>query len=92
MKKKSNIFHTSASGCCIKFIDIYQKYISPMFPSCCRFHPTCSLYGRQAIERFGAFSGGWLFLKRIVKCHPFTGQSTIIVDPVPRSLKKNEKK
>jgi len=52
-------------------IRFYQKFISPIKPPTCRFYPTCSHYGLEAIKRFGALKGGWLTLKRIVKCHPF---------------------
>lgn len=49
----------------------YQKLISPLFPPHCRFYPTCSEYGFQAIETHGVFKGLWLALIRIGKCHPF---------------------
>jgi uncharacterized protein len=58
----------------------YQRAISPMFPSSCRFHPTCSEYAREAVVRFGALRGGWLAAKRIGKCHPFHPGG---IDPVP---------
>lgn len=48
----------------------YQKIISPFFPPHCRFHPTCSEYGYQAIEKYGFFKGLWLTLIRVGKCHP----------------------
>ncbi|MBP3952346.1 membrane protein insertion efficiency factor YidD [Bacillus suaedae] len=49
----------------------YQKLISPLKPATCRFYPTCSHYGLEAIKRFGPWKGSWLTLKRILKCHPF---------------------
>jgi hypothetical protein len=52
------------------FIRIYQIAISPFFPFSCRFYPTCSAYGYEAIEKYGAVHGGWLALKRILHCHP----------------------
>jgi putative membrane protein insertion efficiency factor len=64
-------------------IDFYRKGISPLTPPSCRFTPTCSAYAREAIERFGAIRGGWLFLKRFARCHPFGGYG---FDPVPSSL------
>lgn len=54
----------------IVFIKFYQTVISPLKPPTCRFYPTCSNYGLEAIKRFGAFKGGYLTLKRILKCHP----------------------
>ena len=64
----------------IKVIAFYQKFISPFFGPRCRFHPTCSVYAQEAIKEHGAFSGLWLSLKRISKCHPFGGHG---LDPVP---------
>ncbi|MDZ5472618.1 membrane protein insertion efficiency factor YidD [Bacillus sp. 31A1R] len=53
------------------FIRFYQLVISPLKPPTCRFYPTCSHYGLEAIKRFGPLKGGWLTIKRILKCHPF---------------------
>ncbi|MGM9606157.1 MAG: membrane protein insertion efficiency factor YidD [Oscillospiraceae bacterium] len=64
-------------------IDFYRKGISPLRPPCCRFIPTCSEYAMQAIERYGTWKGGWLALRRLLKCHPFHRQKTIEYDPVP---------
>jgi uncharacterized protein len=55
----------------ISVIRFYQVAISPIKPPSCRFYPTCSHYGLEAVQRFGALKGGWLTLKRILKCHPF---------------------
>lgn len=52
-------------------IRFYQKVLSPLKPPSCRFYPTCSHYGIEAIERFGPLKGGYLTIKRILKCHPF---------------------
>lgn len=49
----------------------YQKFISPLKPSTCRFYPTCSQYSKQAIEKYGVIKGLWLTIKRLAKCHPF---------------------
>lgn len=48
----------------------YKRWISPLLPSGCRFHPSCSDYMREAIERHGAARGGWLGLRRLARCHP----------------------
>ena len=61
-------------------IDVYRRYISPMKSPCCRYIPTCSEYAMIAIERYGAAKGGWLALKRILRCHPFHEGG---YDPVP---------
>lgn len=64
-------------------IRFYRRNISPVRPPCCRFIPTCSEYALVAIERHGAWKGGWLALRRLLKCHPFHKQDTIEYDPVP---------
>ena len=64
----------------IALIRFYQLCISPLFPATCRFVPTCSAYGLEAIKKHGPFKGGWLALKRILSCHPW-GKSGY--DPVP---------
>ncbi|GIU77258.1 MAG: membrane protein insertion efficiency factor YidD [Bryobacteraceae bacterium] len=48
----------------------YQRWLSPLLPSSCRFHPTCSEYMRQAVERHGAARGVWMGLKRLARCQP----------------------
>jgi uncharacterized protein len=55
----------------VKFIKLYQKLISPMFPPSCRFCPTCSEYAVQAITKYGAIKGGAKALWRILRCNPF---------------------
>ena len=61
-------------------IRFYRRCISPLFPPCCRFYPTCSAYALEAVTKYGAMKGGWLALKRILKCHPFHPGG---YDPVP---------
>ncbi len=58
----------------------YRLFLSPVLPQTCRFHPTCSGYAIEAIETHGPLRGGWLVLRRIVRCHPWGGQG---YDPVP---------
>lgn len=48
----------------------YRRFISPLLPSACRFHPTCSQYMTQALERHGAARGLWMGLRRLARCHP----------------------
>ena len=64
-------------------IRFYRCAISPARPPCCRFIPTCSEYALEAVEKYGAWKGGWLALRRILKCHPFHRQKSIQYDPVP---------
>ena len=62
-------------------IRFYRERISPNTPPACRFQPTCSQYAYTAIERFGALKGGWLALKRLLRCNPFYKGDYF--DPVP---------
>ena len=68
----------------IGLIYFYKLIISPFTPSVCRFTPSCSTYAVVALKRFGLIHGGWLTLKRIVRCHP---KAIGGVDPVPYNLK-----
>ena len=61
-------------------VRFYRRYSSPMRQPCCRFVPTCSQYALEALEKYGAIKGGWLALKRILRCHPFCKGG---YDPVP---------
>lgn len=56
----------------IFIIKIYRKYISPLSPPSCKYYPTCSQYGLEAVEKYGAVKGGFLALKRILRCNPFS--------------------
>jgi hypothetical protein len=62
-------------------IRAYQLAISPLLGPKCRFHPSCSSYALEAVERFGVLRGGWLALRRIGRCHPWHPGG---FDPVPR--------
>ncbi|HEX2092578.1 MAG TPA: membrane protein insertion efficiency factor YidD [Longimicrobiaceae bacterium] len=64
----------------IAAIRFYQRGISPLTPPSCRFHPSCSQYGVEAIQRHGAARGSWLTLRRLLRCHPFCRGG---YDPVP---------
>ena len=55
----------------ILLIRFYQKAISPLFPPCCRFVPTCSQYALEAVTKYGALKGGKMAIRRILRCHPF---------------------
>lgn len=65
----------------LALIRFYKKFISPVTPPACRFEPTCSVYSYQAIEKYGVFRGGWLAIRRIVRCQPFYKGD--LYDPVP---------
>jgi len=51
--------------------DAWHRWLSPWLPRACRFEPTCSQYGAEALRRFGLFKGGWMTLRRLSRCHPF---------------------
>ena len=65
----------------LALLGFYQRKISPLFPRRCRFVPTCSEYAREAVEKYGAAKGGFLALKRFLRCHPFHKGGWY--DPVP---------
>ena len=64
----------------LAFIRLYQLTLSQVLPSSCRFTPSCSQYGYEAIQKYGALRGGWMAVKRIGRCHPFNPGG---YDPVP---------
>ncbi len=68
------------SSVLVALIGVYRQWISPLIGPRCRFIPSCSEYGLQAINRHGPWKGGWLTLKRLSRCHPFTPCGC---DPVP---------
>lgn len=64
----------------VKLIRFYQKHISPLFPACCKYYPTCSQYAVEAITKYGAFKGLFMAIWRILRCNPFSKGG---YDPVP---------
>jgi putative membrane protein insertion efficiency factor len=64
-------------------IRVYRSAISPLTPPSCRYTPTCSAYALEAVERHGSLRGGWLALRRILRCHPWGGHG---FDPVPPAI------
>jgi len=71
---------TLAAAMAAQLVRAYQLLISPVLGPRCRFHPTCSEYAREALQRFGLLRGGWLSIRRIVRCQPFCDGG---YDPVP---------
>ena len=65
----------------LSLIRFYQRHISPAVPARCRVRPTCSAYAIEAITKYGALKGGWLALKRLLRCNPFYKGNWY--DPVP---------
>jgi putative membrane protein insertion efficiency factor len=70
----------------VALVKVYQLFISPLFPSVCRFQPTCSHYMIESLHVWGPFKGLYLGLRRIMRCHPWGGHGH---DPVPAKKKKN---
>ena len=58
----------------------YKSALSPLLPSCCKFYPTCSIYTKEAVERYGLVRGLWLAMRRLLRCRPFAPGGH---DPVP---------
>ncbi len=69
----------------ISLIRGYKYFISPLFGSSCRFYPSCSSYGLEAIQLHGSFKGSYLLFRRLIKCHPFHQGG---IDPVPKKSGK----
>src|SRR5258708_7327505 len=74
----SSLIHKLAGASCalarnsvITALRIYKRWISPMLPSACRYHPTCSEYMIEAVDKHGVLRGLWMGLKRLGRCHPF---------------------
>jgi len=70
----------------IKLIHVYRYLASPWVGNQCRFYPTCSRYSEEAIETHGAIKGGYLTVRRLIKCHPWHPGG---LDPVPPARHKN---
>ena len=70
----------SPAGAVLATIRVYQALVSTGLPPACRFEPTCSRYAYTAIERYGALRGGWLAVRRLLRCQPWGGSG---YDPVP---------
>ena len=69
-------------------VKIYRRIISPLIPPSCRFEPTCSQYAITAVTRFGIIRGGYLTVRRLIKCHPFNKGG---YDPVPKKEEQERK-
>ena len=72
-------------------IRLYQVLLSPILPPACRYLPTCSAYAAEAIERHGLVRGGWIALKRLLRCHPWGGSGYDPVPPVKRAPRDRQK-
>jgi putative membrane protein insertion efficiency factor len=70
----------------IGLVKFYQKVVSPWFPPCCRFQPTCSAYTKEALQEHGPIKGLFLAFMRILRCHPFCKGG---YDPVPSKRKSD---
>ena len=73
-------------GVMLGMIGVYQRWISPGLPPLCRYEPSCSHYAAEAIERYGAFRGGWMAIRRLARCTPWGGSG---YDPVPERVNSN---
>jgi hypothetical protein len=75
----------AAKALLLTAIRLYRAFLSPVAFSACKFHPSCSRYAYEAIERHGARRGGWLALERLWRCRPFAPGG---YDPVPEILEE----
>lgn len=80
MKKIIGFIIKLPANILILLIKIYQYTLSPFIGRNCRYTPTCSNYGIEAIRKYGAIKGGWLTIKRVASCNPWGGSG---YDPVP---------
>ena len=80
MRRLYRGFKALLSKLLIGLIRLYQVTLSPYIGRACRYTPTCSNYGIEALQKHGAFKGGWLTIKRVVSCNPWGGSG---YDPVP---------
>jgi uncharacterized protein len=74
---------TVATRVALGALRFYKAYLSLLVGGSCRFEPTCSMYAYEAVERFGVARGSWLTLRRLLRCHPFSGKFGY--DPVPET-------
>ncbi len=79
-KGLKSIFQKVFLKMALGLVYFYRYAISPLTPPSCRFTPTCSEYALEALTKYGLFKGGWLSIKRILRCHPWGGRG---YDPVP---------
>lgn len=80
MKRLLNWICKGLAAVMIGLIRLYQMTLSPLIGRSCRYTPTCSNYGLEAIRKYGPFKGGWLTIKRVLSCNPWGGSG---YDPVP---------
>lgn len=59
----------------VNLINQYQRHVRPMLPECCRFRPSCSDYAKQALVKYGFLKGLIKAIKRLLRCHPFSGKA-----------------
>ncbi|UTW55367.1 membrane protein insertion efficiency factor YidD [Kordiimonas sp. SCSIO 12610] len=71
----------------VAFVRFYQLFLSPLLGSNCRYQPTCSHYAIEAMRVHGGLKGGWLAIRRIMRCHPWGGFG---YDPVPEATSKRD--
>jgi putative membrane protein insertion efficiency factor len=71
----------------IALVSVYRYAVSPLLGTHCRFRPSCSVYAREALLRYGAFRGSWLAARRVARCHPWGGSGH---DPLPGEQERRD--
>lgn len=74
------VIDRAAQALLLALVRVYRRGVSPLLPPRCRFYPTCSAYAQEALERHGPWRGGWLAVRRLLRCHPWHPGG---YDPVP---------
>lgn len=77
---KRGIVYRASAGALLFLIRVYQVVLSPFLGGHCRYEPTCSVYAIEAVKEHGPWRGGWLAIRRLMRCHPFVKGG---YDPVP---------
>lgn len=80
LERRASLVTRASASVLLWAIAAYRRFVSPLKPPACRFHPTCSAYAEQAVRRYGPWRGGLMAVRRVARCHPWHPGG---YDPVP---------